>query len=212
MPAPPVIVALTRAGSLELAVWTPSNSDGSANSSAAKLSDIRLDLIACSCDCWPESFSSWLPRRVIGCRSASSRALMIAEVSSPDARPVTEIGEVPLPLTEPVDIALRGQGPAFGHVDRLGQGERAQDATGLVAQLDLQRAAVRAEHEGELASAAPQPGVDRVRPGHLVEQLGRGAPVSEVERPRLAAVVGCALSGARICGWCRRRAHHAFSP
>src|SRR6185437_12082190 len=154
MPAPPVIVALTRAGSLELAVWTPSNSDGSANSSAAKLSDIRLDLIAWSCDCWPESFSSWLPRRVIGCRSASSSALMIEEVSSPDARPVTEIGEVPLPLTEPVDIALCRRGAALGHVDRLGQGEGAQDAPGVVAQLDLQRATVRAQRERDFASAA----------------------------------------------------------
>ena len=142
MPAPPVIVALTRAASLELTLWTPSNSEGRTNSSAAKVSETRLDLSACSWLCWPESFSSWWVRRLTGCRSASNSALTIEAVSSPDARPVTEIGEVPPLLMEPVDMTLVGEGPAFGQVDRLGERQHPEQVAGLVAELDLQRAAV----------------------------------------------------------------------
>ena len=93
MPAPLVVAAPTRKGSLEVTVCEVSNSEGRLNSEAVSASCRRLLWTPCSVCCSPLSFVCSLVSRVSGWRSTAIRAEMIELVLSPDARPEIVIGD-----------------------------------------------------------------------------------------------------------------------
>src|SRR4051794_3983824 len=127
MPAPPTLTASTFVASEELTVWVATQVDADARSCAVSMSAESLEATSDRPVWRAVTAALRRPRRAVFCCSISINFSTIAEVSTPEAMPVSPS------MGMGVSLQLR---VAAHHAERFGRRDRADDASVEVLHLD----------------------------------------------------------------------------